>query len=79
MDHNVVYNTRDHHGVSVWIVLETKIILRECDWYVGPFGLDVGSLDTHMLHPSLGFFPLLPFARFETRAPSDTERKLLHL
>jgi hypothetical protein len=40
----------------MWIILETKIILRECDWYVGPLGLDVGSLDTHMLHPSLASF-----------------------
>jgi hypothetical protein len=44
---------------------------------VRPLGLNVGSLDTHMLHPSLGYFLLLLVDGFEARAPSDGEQKLL--
>jgi hypothetical protein len=45
---------------------------------MGPLGPIVGSLDTYMLHPSLGFFLLFFVAGFEARAPTDGERKLLH-
>jgi hypothetical protein len=61
----------------MWVVFKTKIILRECDWNMGPLGLDVGSLDVHMLHPSLGFFILFLIVGFEARAPSDGENKIL--
>jgi hypothetical protein len=45
---------------------------------MGPFGPNVGSLDTYMLHPSLGFFLLLFVTGFEAGAPSNGESELLH-
>jgi hypothetical protein len=59
------YYTRDNHGISVRVIVETKIILREGNRDMGPFGPDVGSLDTYMLHPSLGLFFLLFIAGFK--------------
>jgi hypothetical protein len=52
--------TRDNHGFSVRVIFETKIIMKEGNRDMVPFGPDVGSLDTYMLHPSLGLF-FLPF------------------
>jgi hypothetical protein len=64
VNQNIVYYktfdyTRDNHGISVWVIFETKIILRESNRDMGSFGPDVGSLDTYMLHPPLGFSLLL--------------------
>jgi hypothetical protein len=69
---------RDNHGISVWVIFETKIILKESNRDMGPFGPNVGSLDTYMLHPSLGFFLLLFVTGFEEGAPSNGESELLH-
>jgi hypothetical protein len=82
VDHNIVdyeicYYTGDNHGISMWIIFKTKIILRKGNRNVGPLVTDVGTLDTYMLYPSLGFFLLLFVAGFKTRAPSDGESKLL--
>jgi hypothetical protein len=82
VDQDIVYyeafdDTRDNHGISMWIILEMKIILRKGNMDMRPFGLDVGSLDTHMLHPSLGLFLLFLVARFGARVSSDGEHKLL--
>jgi hypothetical protein len=70
--------TRDNHGIYVQIIFKTKIILREGNRNMGRLDPDVGSLDTYMLHPSLGFFLLFFVARFEARAPNDRESKLLY-
>jgi hypothetical protein len=51
-------------GTSV--SFETKIIPREGNRNMRPFGHDVRSLDTYMLHPSLGLFFLLFIAGFKT-------------
>jgi hypothetical protein len=59
------------------IILETKVLLGESDRNMGLLGPDVGSLDTYMLDPSLGLFPLFVVTRLEARAPSDREHKLL--
>jgi hypothetical protein len=39
----------------VWVVFELKVLLRESDWNMRPFGFDIGSLHSNMLHTSLGF------------------------
>jgi hypothetical protein len=64
---SVNQNIRDDHGISVRVIFETKIILREGNRDMGPFGPDVVSLDTYMLHPSLGLFFcfLLPGSKLE--------------
>jgi hypothetical protein len=62
----------------VWVVLEMKVHLGEGDRNMRPLGLDLGMLDTHMLHPSLGIFLLLLVDGFEARASSDGEHKLSH-
>jgi hypothetical protein len=54
-----------------------KIVVRKGDRNMGPLEPNVGSLDTYMLHPSLGLFILFLIAVFEPRAPSDGEHKLL--
>jgi hypothetical protein len=70
-------DTRDNHNISMWIIFEMKILLRKGDGDMRPFGLDVGFLDTYVLHPYLALFLLLFVARFEARASSYGERKLL--
>jgi hypothetical protein len=45
--------------MSVWVIFELKVFLRECGWYMGPLGFNVGPLDTNILHRSLGFYLLL--------------------
>jgi hypothetical protein len=77
VDHEAFDNTRDNHDISMWIIFEMKIILREGNRDMGPLGPNVGSLNTYILHPSLGLFILFRVARFEARAPSNGERKLL--
>jgi hypothetical protein len=62
----------------MWIVFQTKVILREGNRNMGPLGPNVGSLDAYMLYPSLGLFVLLFVVGFKARAPSDGEHKLLH-
>jgi hypothetical protein len=62
----------------MWTILETKSILRKGNRDMRPLGLNVGSLDAYMLHPSLGLFLLFLVAGFEARSPSDGEHKLLH-
>jgi hypothetical protein len=76
VEHEVLYDTRYHHGIVVWILLKLKIFLRECNWDVGPFESDVGPLDTNMLHPSLRFFLLLFVIGFEARFSCNGEDKL---
>ena len=29
-------NTRDNHGIVVWVIFELKVLLGEGDWNVGP-------------------------------------------
>jgi hypothetical protein len=50
----------------VRIILELKIFLGEGDWYMGPFGLDEGSLHSNMMYPSLCFLLLLLIGWFRT-------------
>jgi hypothetical protein len=76
--HEPFNNTRDNHGISMWIVFETKVILLEGNRNMGPLGPNVGSLVSYMLYPSLGLFLLLFVAGFEDRAPNDREHKVLH-
>jgi hypothetical protein len=59
--------------LCVYIVLETKIILRKGDENMGPLGANVGSSNTYMLHPSLGLFLSFLVVGFKARAPSDRE------
>jgi hypothetical protein len=75
--HKAFYDTRDNHSIPMWIVLETKVLLRKGDRNMGTLGPDVGSLDTYMLHPFLGLFLLFLVVGFEARAHSDGEHKLL--
>jgi hypothetical protein len=77
MDNEALFDTRDYHGISMWVILETNILLVKCNGNVRPLGFNVGSLDTHMWYPSLGFFSLFLVAGFKARAPSDRERKIL--
>jgi hypothetical protein len=56
MDNKTFDYIGDNHDISVRIIFKTKIIMREGNRNVGPLGPDVGSLDTYMVHPSLGFF-----------------------
>jgi hypothetical protein len=69
MHHKAFYDIWDNHGISMWIILETKIVLRKGDRNMGPLGPNVGSLDTYMLHRSLGLFLLFLIAGFEAWAP----------
>jgi hypothetical protein len=55
----------DNNGIPMWIILEMKIILRKGNRGMRPHSIDVGSLDTYMLLPSLGIFLLFLVARFE--------------
>jgi hypothetical protein len=43
--HEAFYDTWDNHGISMWIILEMKIVLRKGDRNMGPLGPNVGSLD----------------------------------
>jgi hypothetical protein len=52
-------NTRYDHCIIMGVVLELKVFLGECDWYMRPLGLDEGSLHSNMLYPSLCFLLLL--------------------
>jgi hypothetical protein len=56
--HEAFDNTRDNHGISMWIIFETKIILGEGNRDIGPFGPNVVSMDAYMLHHSLSLFLL---------------------
>jgi hypothetical protein len=51
------------------VILEVKVFLRECDWYMRPFEFDEGSLHSNMLYPSLCFFLLLLLAGSELEPP----------
>lgn len=31
MDHEALYDKRDHHGIFVWVILELEVFLREYD------------------------------------------------
>jgi hypothetical protein len=53
----------------MWIIFETKTVLRKGDSNMGPLGPNVGSLDFYMLHPSLGLFLSFLIDGFEARAP----------
>jgi hypothetical protein len=48
------------------VVLELKVFLRECDWYMGPLGFDEGSLHSNMVYPSLCFLLLFLIGWFRT-------------
>jgi hypothetical protein len=69
MHHEALDNTRDSHGVSMWIIFEPKIILGEGKSDMGPLGPNVGSWDAYMWYPSLGVFLLFLVGGFKTRAP----------
>jgi hypothetical protein len=53
------------HGIIVGIILKLKVLLRKCNRYMRPFRLDVGSLYSDMLYPSLCFLLLLLVSWFE--------------
>jgi hypothetical protein len=63
---NTFDNTRYDHCIIMGVVLELKVFLRECDWYMGPLGFDEGSLHSNMLYPSLCFFLLFLISWFRT-------------
>src|SRR5688572_7394136 len=52
-------NTRDNHGIVVWVIFELKVLLRECNRNVRAYLVDVGSLQPSMLYSSLCFVRLL--------------------
>jgi hypothetical protein len=56
-------DTRYDHSIIVRVIFELKVLLGEGDWDVGSFGLDEGSLQPNMLHPSLRFLLLLLVSR----------------
>jgi hypothetical protein len=66
--HEALDNTRDSHGVSMWIIFEMKIIQREGKSDMVPLGPNVGSWDAYMWYPSLGVFLLFLVGGFKTRA-----------
>src|SRR5688572_28595921 len=51
-------NTRDNHGIVVWVIFELKVLLGEGNRNVRPSCLDEGSLHPNMLYPSLCFLLL---------------------
>ena len=53
VDQEFFYDTGYNHGIIVGIILEMKVLLRECNWHMRPFGFDV------VLYPSLGLLLLL--------------------
>jgi hypothetical protein len=59
-------NTRYDHSIIMWVVLELKVFLGECDWYMRPLGFDEGSLHSNMLYPCLCFLLLLLIGWFRT-------------
>jgi hypothetical protein len=42
------YDTGYNHDIVVGVILELKVLLRECDWHMRPFGFDVGSLHSNL-------------------------------
>jgi hypothetical protein len=65
MDQKSFNDTIYDHGFIVGIILKLKILLRKCDRHMRPFRLDVGSLYSDMLYPSLCFLLLLLVGWFE--------------
>jgi hypothetical protein len=65
MDQKSFYDIGYNHGIIVGIILELKVLLRESDWHMRPFGFDVGSLYSNTLYPSLNFLLLLLVGCFE--------------
>jgi hypothetical protein len=63
MDQKSLDDTRYDHSIIVRVILELKVLLREGDWDVRPFGLDEASLHPNVLHPSLRFLLLLLVGR----------------
>jgi hypothetical protein len=59
-------NTRYDHCIIMGVVLDLKVFLGECDWYMRPLGFDEGSLHSNMLYPSLCFLLLLLIGSFRT-------------
>jgi hypothetical protein len=59
MDQEPINDTGYDHGSIVEIILELKVLLRKCNRHMRPFRLDVGSLYSNMLYPSLYFLILL--------------------
>jgi hypothetical protein len=59
-------NIRYDHCIIMGVVLELKVFLGECDWYMRPLGFDEGSLHSNMLYPSLCFLLLLLIGWFKT-------------
>jgi hypothetical protein len=59
------------NSVIIGVILELKVFLRECDWYMKPFGFDEGSLHSDMLYPSLCFLFLLLVGWFGIRTTYD--------
>ena len=75
VDQKSFYDIGYNHGIIVGIILELKVLLRECDWHMRPFGFDVGSLHSNMLYPSLRFLLLLLIGWFKTWATCDWEHQ----
>jgi hypothetical protein len=44
MDQKSLDDTRYDHNIIVRVIFELKVLLREGDWDVGPFGFDEGSM-----------------------------------
>jgi hypothetical protein len=69
-------NTIYDHCIIMGVVLELKVLLREGDWNVWPFGFDEGSLYSNMLYPSLCLFFLLLVSWLRTWAAREWEHQL---
>jgi hypothetical protein len=69
----------EHCGPSsiiVWVIFKLKVLLRESNWNMRPFGFDIGPLHSNMLYPSLGFLLILLVGRLEAWTACDWEYKL---
>jgi hypothetical protein len=69
-------NTWYDHVVIMGVVLEMKVFLRKCVWYMRPFGFDEESLHSDMLYHSLCFLLLHFVGQFGTWAACDWEHEL---
>ena len=65
VDQEPFNDTGYEHDIIVGIILKLEVLLRKCDLHMRPFRLDVGSLYSDMLYPSLCFLLLLLIGWFE--------------
>ena len=76
MNQESFYDAKYDHGIIVRIILDLKVLLRECDWHMRPFGFDVGSLHSNILYPSLGLLFLLLVGWFKAWTACDRKNEL---